>query len=98
MTPEVTAWFDQVRGVFTAHPWVHAPLFIAASLMLVWSLERMARHGLEGTALGTIAMLVAAIVTMVLADPVLTIVGLPGSRQLFDQLKDAIETVGGQRP
>lgn len=56
MTPEATAWLDQVRGVFGAHPWAHAPLFITASLVLVWALERMARHGLEGTALGTIAM------------------------------------------
>lgn len=42
--------------LLAACPWVHVPIFIAASLVLVWALERMARHGLEGTALGTIAM------------------------------------------
>jgi cation:H+ antiporter len=56
MNTAPTAWLDAARAAFSAHPWAHAPLFIAASLLLVWALERMARHGLEGTALGTIAM------------------------------------------
>lgn len=53
-TPAI--WLAQARAVFEIHPWAAIPVFIAASLVLVWSLERMAKHGLEGTALGTIAM------------------------------------------
>jgi len=52
----VASSLAQVHALLTAHPWIHAPLFVFASLVLVWALERMARHGLEGTALGTIAM------------------------------------------
>jgi cation:H+ antiporter len=47
---------DACLAFMAVHPWAAIPVFIVASLLLVWALERMARHGLEGTALGTIAM------------------------------------------
>ncbi len=48
--------FAHVQALFAAHAWSSVPVFLLASLALVWSLESMSRHGLEGTALGTIAM------------------------------------------
>lgn len=36
------------------HPGTFAALFLAASLFMIWRLEAMGDHGLEGTALGTL--------------------------------------------
>lgn len=36
------------------HPLTFAVLFVAVSLFMIWRLEAMASHGLEGTALGTL--------------------------------------------
>lgn len=36
------------------HPGTFAALFLAASLFMIWRLEAMGKHGLEGTALGTL--------------------------------------------
>jgi cation:H+ antiporter len=36
--------------------WVYLLLFLAASLIMVWRLEALLDHGLEGTALGTLVM------------------------------------------
>ncbi len=37
-------------------PWTYGVLFLAASLLLVWRLEALLDHGLEGTALATLVM------------------------------------------
>lgn len=39
-----------------ASVWTYLALFLAASLLMVWRLEALLDHGLEGTALGTIVM------------------------------------------
>jgi cation:H+ antiporter len=36
--------------------WVYLALFLAASLLMIWRLEALLEHGLEGTALGTLVM------------------------------------------
>lgn len=36
--------------------WVYLALFLGASLLMVWRLEALLDHGLEGTALGTLVM------------------------------------------
>lgn len=36
--------------------WTYLALFLAASLLMVWRLEALLDHGLEGTALGTLVM------------------------------------------
>jgi hypothetical protein len=36
--------------------WTYLGLFLAASLLMVWRLEALLAHGLEGTALGTLVM------------------------------------------
>ena len=36
--------------------WTYLTLFLAASLLMIWRLEALLDHGLEGTALGTIVM------------------------------------------
>jgi cation:H+ antiporter len=36
--------------------WTYLGLFLAASLLMIWRLEAMLDHGLEGTALGTLVM------------------------------------------
>jgi cation:H+ antiporter len=56
MTDGPFAAFAGFTGLLARQPWAAGGVFCAASLVLVWALERMARHGLEGTALGTIAM------------------------------------------
>ncbi|HEU5080203.1 MAG TPA: sodium:calcium symporter [Opitutaceae bacterium] len=45
---------DFVESLGLSHPLTYAALFIAASLLMIWRLEAMGRHGLEGTALGTL--------------------------------------------
>ncbi len=39
-----------------ASAWTYLALFLGASLLMVWRLEAMLDHGLEGTALGTLVM------------------------------------------
>lgn len=39
-----------------ASAWTYLALFLVASLLMVWRLEAMLDHGLEGTALGTLVM------------------------------------------
>ncbi|MDB6170368.1 MAG: hypothetical protein JWM88_3232 [Verrucomicrobia bacterium] len=36
--------------------WTYLALFLAASLVMIWRLEALLHHGLEGTALGTLVM------------------------------------------
>ncbi len=36
--------------------WTYLALFLAASLLMIWRLEALLKHGLEGTALGTLVM------------------------------------------
>jgi cation:H+ antiporter len=36
--------------------WTYLALFLAASLLMIWRLEALLEHGLEGTALGTLVM------------------------------------------
>jgi cation:H+ antiporter len=36
--------------------WTYLALFLAASLLMIWRLEALLTHGLEGTALGTLVM------------------------------------------
>lgn len=38
------------------NPWTYTVLFLLASLVMIWRLEAMLDHGLEGTALGTLIM------------------------------------------
>ena len=45
-----------LRGVGLDSPWGYLGLFLAASLLMVWRLEGLLAHGLEGTALGTLVM------------------------------------------
>ena len=37
-------------------PWTFFAVFLGASLLMLWRLEAMLKHGLEGTALGTLVM------------------------------------------
>ena len=39
-----------------ASAWTYLALFLAASLLMIWRLEALLDHGLEGTALGTLVM------------------------------------------
>jgi len=39
-----------------SHPWVYLIVFLGVSLLMMWRLEAMLDHGLEGTALGTLIM------------------------------------------
>lgn len=39
-----------------ASVWTYLGLFLAASLLMIWRLEALLKHGLEGTALGTLVM------------------------------------------
>jgi len=45
-----------IESLGLTDPGVYLCLFLAASLLMVWRLEAMLDHGLEGTALGTLVM------------------------------------------
>jgi cation:H+ antiporter len=45
-----------IDGAGLTNVWTYLALFLATSLLMVWRLEAMLDHGLEGTALGTLVM------------------------------------------
>ncbi len=45
-----------IDGVGFTSVWTYLALFLAASLLMIWRLEALLDHGLEGTALGTLVM------------------------------------------
>lgn len=45
-----------VAGLGVANVWTMLALFLGASLLMIWRLEALLDHGLEGTALGTLIM------------------------------------------
>ena len=45
-----------LRALGLDSPWGYLGLFLAASLLMVWRMEGLLAHGLEGTALGTLVM------------------------------------------
>lgn len=47
---------DIIDGAGLTNVWTYLALFLAASLLMIWRLEALLRHGLEGTALGTLVM------------------------------------------
>ncbi len=47
---------DFIDSLGLASPWTYLALFLLTSLVLMWRLEAMLDHGLEGTALGTLVM------------------------------------------
>lgn len=47
---------ELIAGLGIASVWTYLTLFLAASLLMVWRLEALLDHGLEGTALGTLVM------------------------------------------
>lgn len=47
---------DLLDSLDLASPWTYLTVFLIASLLMLWRLEAMLDHGLEGTALGTLVM------------------------------------------
>lgn len=47
---------ESIEALGLAHAWTYLGVFLGASLVLIWRLEAMLKHGLEGTALGTLVM------------------------------------------
>jgi cation:H+ antiporter len=47
---------DAIATLGLDNVWTYLALFLAASLLMVWRLEALLDHGLEGTALGTLVM------------------------------------------
>lgn len=47
---------EVIEALGLASVWTYLALFLAASLLMVWRLEALLDHGLEGTALGTLVM------------------------------------------
>jgi cation:H+ antiporter len=47
---------EAIETLGFANVWAYLGLFLAASLLMVWRLEALLAHGLEGTALGTLVM------------------------------------------
>jgi len=45
---------DLINALGLEHPATFLALFLAASFLMIWRLEAMGRHGMEGTALGTL--------------------------------------------
>ncbi|MFT3781118.1 MAG: sodium:calcium symporter [Nibricoccus sp.] len=47
---------EAIQSTGLDHPATYALLFLAASMLMIWRLNAMLEHGLEGTALGTLVM------------------------------------------
>ena len=47
---------DVIDALGVTSVWTYLALFLAASLLMIWRLEALLDHGLEGTALGTLVM------------------------------------------
>ncbi|HET7535602.1 MAG TPA: sodium:calcium symporter [Candidatus Didemnitutus sp.] len=47
---------DFIDSLGLTDPWTYFAIFLVASLLMMWRLEAMLDHGLEGTALGTLIM------------------------------------------
>ena len=47
---------DLLDGAGLTGVWTYLGLFVAASLLMIWRLDALLKHGLEGTALGTLVM------------------------------------------
>ena len=47
---------ELIRALDLESVWIYLALFLAASLLMIWRLEALLTHGLEGTALGTLVM------------------------------------------
>ena len=47
---------DIIDGAGLTNVWTYLGLFLAASLLMIWRLDALLKHGLEGTALGTLVM------------------------------------------
>jgi len=47
---------DVIETLGLTSVWVYLALFLGTSLLMVWKLEALRAHGLEGTALGTLIM------------------------------------------
>lgn len=45
-----------IESLGLTDPWTYLGVFLGASLLILWRLEAMLDHGLEGTALGTLVM------------------------------------------
>jgi cation:H+ antiporter len=45
-----------IEAVGLTHPLTYSALFLGASMLMIWRLNAMLEHGLEGTALGTLVM------------------------------------------
>jgi cation:H+ antiporter len=47
---------DLIEALGATSVWTFLALFLASSLLMIWRLEALLEHGLEGTALGTLVM------------------------------------------
>ncbi|MDO8543719.1 MAG: sodium:calcium symporter [Opitutaceae bacterium] len=47
---------EAIDALGIANVWTYLALFLATSLLMIWRLEALLDHGLEGTALGTLVM------------------------------------------
>ncbi len=45
-----------IESIGLTHPLTYTVIFLSASLLMIWRLNAMLEHGLEGTALGTLVM------------------------------------------
>ena len=52
----MNALAETINALGLASVWTYLALFLAASLLMIWRLEALLDHGLEGTALGTLVM------------------------------------------
>ena len=47
---------DLLNSLGLVDPWTYLIVFLGISLLMMWRLEAMLDHGLEGTALGTLIL------------------------------------------
>ena len=47
---------DIINSIGLTSAWTYLTIFVGVSLLMLWRLEAMLAHGMEGTALGTLVM------------------------------------------
>lgn len=82
-----------LESLGVADPVSYLTVFLAASLLMIWRLEAMLDHGLEGTALGTLVMPYCSGLGNLLFVAIVTRQGAPGQEVLTNALVNNVSNL-----
>lgn len=82
-----------IESFGVSDPLTYLTVFLAASLLMIWRLEAMLDHGLEGTALGTLVMPYCSGLGNLLFVAIVTRQGAPGGEVLTNALVNNVSNL-----